>query len=199
MLKRFAAVALAATALITLVSCGDEPAISPPMSIESPGPGHLETTRRARFTMSVSGAESFRIRKDDAVLHFYEIIGDATPRLSWFFSASAVPGQYITAPDGRWLLFTADLEPGTYQGAGTYSILATAKNAPIEGATGIAGASYLALIRPKPQPSERRFALLERPCTFRVGEKYRTGSVHCPRLADAKGETVDVRWTWELT
>lgn len=191
MLKR----ALSASLLVLLVACGGGE-LTPPVKVSTPKPGFVQQTVHARLTMKVRGAQTLDL-DTKTKLTIVEIIGGKTPVVTWFVSVSA--GEQVTLDDGRTMLFTADLSPGLYRGKGTYKLQD-------KGAVKVSGqesplgsASYVSFLDIGPPPKLARYDVLKEACTMTVAEQVVSGSVTCPALADAEGETISASWSWERT
>jgi hypothetical protein len=91
---------------------------------------------------------------------------------------------------------------GQYAGPDRYEIPAVGA---AKGATSISNAFLLTAELKDPAgevveanvTSSRRFDRALAPCEVVVARGERSGSISCPRLADASGETVDLRMTWK--
>lgn len=90
---------------------------------------------------------------------------------------------------------------GQYDGPDRYTIPAVGGST---GSSSISGALLLTAELKDPDggvveanvTSARRFDRALEPCAVVVEAGERSGSISCPRLADATGETVDLRMTW---
>lgn len=189
----------AATSLaLLLAACSSSPDRPPAISAETPKPDAVQGTWRARLRMEASGAETFTLDAETR-LHLVEIWGNRTPFSAWFFSVSAAQFD-LTIPDGRAILFTADLAPGLYRGDGrTYTLAEEGQGAVLGVESNLGSAAYLQLgdLR-SPTPAIVRYEEFGEPCTMTVGPKVVTGTVICPSLLDEDGDSVSVRWSWEL-
>jgi len=195
-LKRFFVCLL----LLALTACGDGKSFSEPLVLETPGPGHERRIQRVRFTMSVAGAENFTFTKETK-LRFDEI-ARAVPVSLWFISISAPTDPPITIPDGRQILFTADLAPGLYRGAPkTYELSGKTQGDVLGVPTNLESAAYITITQLTPTLASASYDLAnaryEKPCTLTLAKELVSGSVSCPKLADAKGKTISLGWRWE--
>lgn len=188
---------IAALVLLVFAGACAKP-LTKPIAISTGAAGAVTRTVHARVTMTISGADTVAFTKDTQ-LQIVEIIGHVhgkdIPTITWFLSVSA--GEEIQLQDGRYFLYDADLAPGIYRGPGTYKITALPQNNP----AGVpnpfqGGATYVQFIE---KQGLVRYDRVAQPCTLIVSKQQRTGNVDCPRLEDKGGQSVRVRWSWELT
>lgn len=182
--------------LTTLVACGtSEPTLAPPLSAETERPGHTTRVMRASIDMAVSGDATLNLTDQEAKLSIVEILGGDNPVNIWFLSIS--PAQPVDLPDGRLLLFSADLSPGLYRGPGTYQ-LSEGSGTTIGGVAGPGSGAYVQLFRTGPQPEVTRFDRFGEPCRLEVTKELRTGRVRCPSLLAEDDGEISLSWTWTL-
>lgn len=192
MLKQLAPIVL----LTTLLACGDAgPELAPPLSAETARAGHTTRVWNTTIDMAVSGDATLSITDQPAKLSIVEILGGDNPVNIWFFSIS--PAEPVMLPDGRNLLFSADLSPGLYEGPGTYE-LSDAAGTSVEGVPGPGSGAYVQIFRTVPEPEIARYDRFGEPCTLVVGEEARTGRMRCPSLLAEEGGEVSLSWTWTL-
>lgn len=189
-----------ATALLCAlaVACSGAPPLSPPVSVSTPTPGVVDRTVRAALMIETTGALSLSV-EGEALLKIYEIGGPRIPTQARFLSISAA--EPVEAPDGRLVLFTADLAPGLYEGPATYTMVAEGAVSVSGRRVGVGSAAYIQVFREGGGggvDSLRRFDQIVEPCTLSVGKEQRSGRLECPALADASGEQVALRWEWQL-
>jgi hypothetical protein len=191
--------ALSAFTLI-LAACSSSlplPPLAPPVAARTPAPDHTEEDVNVSLTMETSGATEFSLDNVSALLHVVEIFGDGANRALWFYSVSSRPA--VMLPDGRSLLFSADLSPGIYKGPGEYE-LSEASGVTLGGHSGLSSGAYIETVRRLDDGTAelRRFDRFGEPCRLVVAADARTGSVDCPSLLldTSDDQSVSVSWSW---
>lgn len=199
MLKRL----IALVALLALVACGgeDRAELSEPVLLETPAKGHVRRIQRVRLEMNMTGAHGFELKTETTLR--YEEIASAVPTALWFLSVSAPTNPPISLGDGRQILFTADTAPGIYRGApGTYELGDKTAGSVLGVPANVESAAYVTVTTLTPvlesHSYDLRGAKYEVPCTLTVSAGLLTGSVDCPKLADAEGDTVALTWRWTM-
>ena len=165
-----------------------------PIRQSTPTPGYWDRAYNSRITLEVGGDVAVTFERETPI-RLIEIFGDEVPSNAHFFSVQ--PDQPLLLEDGRLLRFSADLAPGTYEGPGKTYAMSEAGGTEIDGVQSLGSGAYVELIRADP-PLQARYDVFGEPCRFELTADYATGSVQCPRLLDAEGKAVDLRWSWTL-
>jgi hypothetical protein len=204
--------------LLTLTACSSGPApngglaapravASPrkPYQVLKPRPGDNEFTVHVTLRMVATGALRVEPVEIPAELRVVEIYLGKNPQQIWFYSVS--PAKPVKLPDGRYLLFSADLSPGLYRGPGQYQ-LGEQAGVSLGGQQGLGSGAYIMTYRGvesgSPAPlgaDEGRYDRIAEPCTLFVTQDSMTGRVDCPKLLDQSDDakTVELHWNWERT
>lgn len=182
---------------LALAACTAPKGLQPPVRGSTPAPGDTRLFYKVHLRMQATGAESLTVARD-TVLDVHEIAAERNPVAIWFLTVSV--GERFILPDGRMLIFSADLAPGTYRGPGTYTIDGKTQGKVLGVETNIGSAAFLAIsdLRAAP-PRATRYGVLVKPCTLTFEADAARGSVRCPALGDeaAPGKTIAWNWEWE--
>lgn len=182
--------------LLALAACSSSaaPALAPPIRESTPAAGYWDRAYRGRLSLTVTGATSVTLDRE-MPLRIIEILGDEVPDQARFFSIQ--PDAPVVLDDGRLIRFSADLAPGTYDGPGRTYTLSEAGGVQVGGAESLGSGAYVELIASEP-PQQDRFDVFGEPCSLEIASDYGSGTVSCPRLLDAEGNAVALRWSWAL-
>jgi len=186
------------TLLLTLTACATStPAtLRSPVEAKTPREGHREETRHARLRMTVTGVDELAFTVDtETLIRLVEIYQGKNPTTIYFLSVSAA--ENLMLPDGRTVLYSADLAPGLYRGPGSYE-LSDKGGTTIAGVESLGSGAYVQVARGEPDAVFGRFDQFDQPCSLSVTTEARTGTVRCPALLDADRRMVSLVWSWEL-
>lgn len=189
-------VAIVGVALLALLAaCAKAPRALQPAAVSSTlAPGDTRSYFKVKLHMETTGAEEFTL-DTESLLDVHEISGGTNPVAIWFLTVSV--GETLTAPDGSFVTYSADLAPGSYRGPGTYTIDGGGQGTVLGVKTNLGSAAYLALVSTTNPGPPARYDVLVEPCTLVYTRHARTGSVSCPQLGNAetrKAITWNMRW-----
>lgn len=145
---------------------------------------------RARVHFQISGAQTVNTTADTA-LTIDRIFGKTVPKNAYFLSVSA--SQPVVAGTMQLIYDVADIAPGLYHGPGRYTL--TGKDSTL--GHSLSSASYVQFTSPA-SGFQRKYSVIDEPCTLTVTGEERHGEVHCPKLSASDGSSIDSRITWDL-
>jgi len=160
----------------------------------APKEGALRAFYRTHSSHVVTGDVEVTLDRD-ALIDVCEIRGEAFPRGTYFLTVSA--GQFdLTLEDGTFVVWSADLVPGQYDGPGTYVI--DGEQAPdIAQASSIRSAAYLRFTGPLAGDAGlSEYRELIEPCTLTIAAEAASGEVSCPKLGLTTDPSRTISWTW---
>lgn len=187
-------VAASVIALMALVACSSGASLKPAARSSTYGPGAVRSYYEVNISHEISGDTNYSLDTQD-ILDVYEIHGTSVPIAVWTLTAST--GSFkVTADDGAFLLWSADLTPGQYDGPGTYEI--NGKDAPVGAPdSSIRSAAYMQIARPiVDDDSVTRYDVLVEPCTLTVAKDAESGKLVCPKLGLDRDPSRTISWTW---
>lgn len=193
--------------LSVLASACSGRAADPPVSeapVAADDDGDLDRSRNfyADITVDVSGAAAFHWQGEDIIVH--SRIGKHGAPVNLLSAGVRFPTPTDAGRRDRFR-WAFDYVGGYRDEPGTYQFTGDPVNA-----QGLASNAFLIFLRAKDPTAEavydmdeveflKEFRETRKPCTLEVGELERTGTLDCPELATADGETVSLRASWRET